>query len=409
MWEQIRHNQRSSAILVIVAAALLLGLGYFIGETIAPGAGLFGLGLAFLVWLIMSLTAFYAGPNIFLSLGGARKIEKSDHPQLWNVVEEMTIASGLGKMPDVYVVDDPSPNAFATGRNASQAAVAVTTGLLNICTRDELQGVVAHEIGHIRNRDVLYMIMIGVMVGAIVLIADVGLRMFFFSGGRSRRSRTSGSGGGQAQLIMLVVALALAILAPILAQLLYFACSRRREYLADAAAATYTRYPEGLATALEKIAGSQVKMERASRVMAPMYIQNPLRSAAALTSTHPPIEERVRILRTMAGGASFSDYEAGYRKVGHKRGILPASALQSSQKVVTRGPSDEDTKKNPRDRLRQTTDLLWKLNQYLFIPCVCGTTLKIPPQLKLNQVICPRCQRAHDVASAGRTKGSDHR
>jgi len=402
MWEQIRHNQRSSAVLIVLVAVLLFALGYCLGAMFMPNGGLVGLGIAFVIWLIMSLVAFYGGRNIFLALGGARKIEKSDAPRLWNVVEEMTIAAGLPKMPDVYVVDDPSPNAFATGRRPDNAAVAVTTGLLNLCTRDELQGVVAHELGHIKNRDVLYMIMVGVMVGAIILLADVGLRMMWFSGGRSRSSRDRGQG----QAIVMIVAIVLAILAPILAQLLYFACSRKREYLADASAAQFTRYPEGLASALQKLGGSPVKMEKPNRVMTPMYINNPTRSAVGLTSTHPPIKERVRILRSMAGGASFGDYDAAFRQAGHGSGIIPAGEVKRAQPVAKREPSPEEKKKSQRERVRQTTDMLWKLNKYVFLACACGTKLKLPPGLKVSQVTCPHCHRKHKVPPRPKSSAS---
>ena len=163
MWEQIRANKRKSAVLVVAVAAVLFGLGYFGAEAFVPGAGLVGLAVAFVIWLVLSTISYFGGDNIFLALAGARKIEKQDLPVLYNVVEEMTIASGLAKMPDVYVVDDPSPNAFATGRTPDRAAVAVTAGLLRACNRDELQGVVAHEIGHVKNRDTLLMLMAGVI------------------------------------------------------------------------------------------------------------------------------------------------------------------------------------------------------------------------------------------------------
>ena len=156
MWEQIRSNRIKSAFLVLVAAAVLFALGYFLAEAFAPGGGLIGLGIAFVVWLLMALTAYYQGNKIFLAMAGARKIEKKDLPQLYNVVEEMTIASGLPKIPDVYVIDSRAPNAFATGRDPNNAAVAVTSGLLRACNRDELQGVIAHEIGHVQNRSCLW-------------------------------------------------------------------------------------------------------------------------------------------------------------------------------------------------------------------------------------------------------------
>ena len=290
MWEIIRANQRRAATLVVLMAALLLLVGYALGEALAPGAGLGGLFVAFVVWVGLTLISYFRGDSIFLALSGARRIEKNDNPQLFNVVEEMTIAAGLPKVPDIYVMDDAAPNAFATGRDAQHAAVAVTAGLLESLNRDELQGVIAHELGHVKNRDVLYMMMVGIMMGAIVLLADVGARVFFFGGGRRR---TSSRSEGQGQLVIVVVALVLMILAPIIAQLIYLALSRRREYLADASSALFTRYPEGLASALEKISHSTATLASATRATAPMYIVNPLgataRGLADLTSTHPPI------------------------------------------------------------------------------------------------------------------------
>ncbi|HOX36983.1 MAG TPA: M48 family metalloprotease [Candidatus Brocadiia bacterium] len=400
MWEQIRANRRKSVALVIVMAGILLIFGFVIGEAAAPGAGPGGVFLALIIWLIMSLISYFAGGAIMLSVSGARKIEKQDNPRLFNIVEEMQLASGLPKMPDVYVIDDHAPNAFATGRDPQHCAVAVTTGLLNICNRDELQGVIAHEMAHVKNRDVLLMIMVGVLMGTIVMLADGLLRAFFWGGGGRRRSRTSSSKGGQAQAVMLIVALLLAILAPIIAQLLYLAVSRKREYLADACGAQFTRYPEGLASALEKISASTHDLRRANRATAPMYIINPLKqegmAAANLSSTHPPIDERVRILRGMGGGAGYNDYESAYRKVTGKAGILPSGALAGSQPAEARQAiDDKEALKSDVERVRETTDMLWKMKNYAFIPCACGVTLKVPPGFNRPEIKCPHCGTAH--------------
>ncbi len=400
MWQQIRDNQRKSAFLVVVMAFLLLVIGYAAAEATVPGAGIFGLFIAFAVWVVLALVSYYGGSSIMLAVSGARKIQKSDLPRLYNVVEEMQIASGLPKMPDIYIIDDPAPNAFATGRDPYHASVAVTSGLLNICNRDELQGVIAHEMAHVHNRDILFMIMVGVMLGTIVLIADV-LRRVFLYGGVGRSSRRSSRDNGQAQMILVVVALVLAILAPIIAQLIYFAVSRRREYLADACGAQFTRYPEGLASALEKISASTATLQHASRATAPMYIINPLkqegRAATDLTSTHPPIKERIRILRGMAGGAGFVDYDKAYRQVTGKRSVIPQDAVQLAGAVPVRqaSPAAEEH----ADRVRETTDALWKVHDYGFIACPCGVKLKIPPGFKLPSLECPRCHRTHNVPS----------
>jgi len=309
------------------------------------------------------------------------------------VGEEMQIASGLKRMPAVYIIDDPSPTAFATGRDPDHAAVAVTTGLLNRCRRDQLQGVIAHEIAHVQNRDILLMVVAGVMVGTTVLIADIFWRSLFFGAGSRRR--TSRRGGGQAQLIFFVVAIVLAILAPILARLIYLACSRRREYLADACSALSTRYPEGLAGALEKIASSKETLRSASRATAPMYIVNPLKkqgmAAANISSTHPPISRRVQILRGMTG-AGFRAYDAAYRTaVG--RPVLPVSALREAGAVGKRRPGAAE--ESETERLRKTNDMLWKLQDFLFITCACGSRLKVPPRFKGKELRCPVCSKAH--------------
>jgi heat shock protein HtpX len=398
MWEQIRANQRKSAILVVVMALLLFLIGYAAGEALAPGAGLVGLLIAFAVWIILALISYFAGGSIMLAVSGARKIGKAELPRLYNVIEEMQIASGLPKMPEIYIIDDPAPNAFATGRDPYNAAVAVTSGLLNICNRDELQGVIAHEMSHVRNRDVLFMIMVGVMMGTIVLIADVFRRVLWY-GGLGRQTRRSSRDSGQLLIVLVLVGVVLAILAPIIAQLIYFAVSRKREYLADACGAQFTRYPEGLASALEKISASTATLHRANRATAPMYIINPLkqegRAAANLTSTHPPIQVRIRILRGMAGGASYLDYDTAFRQVTGKRGVIPASAVSEAKPAPARPPTEateEDTQ-----RVRETTDALWKVHNYGFIACPCGVRLKIPPAFKPPVIQCPHCGRTHNV------------
>jgi len=320
MWEQIRSNRIRSVILVIAMGLLLVLLGYFLGLYFFNSA-IGGLVIALIVWIIMSLFGYFQGDNLMLTMSRARKIGRDDHPRLYNVVEEMKIASGLEKMPDIYIIDDTALNAFATGRDPNRASVAITSGLLQKLSRDELQGVIAHEISHIKNRDVLLMAMTSVLLGTIVILAWYGSRFLIFGSMGGARRRSSG-GGGQAQIIILIVALVFVILAPIMAQIIYLAISRKREYLADASSALYTRYPEGLASALEKLGASTGQLKSANKATAPMYIVNPFRKKglkfADLSSTHPPISERVRILRTMAG-ASFSNYDQAYRQV-HQRG-----------------------------------------------------------------------------------------
>lgn len=403
MWEQIRANRRHAAVLVVLMAGLLFIIGWGFGEILWPGGGLLGLAIAAVIWVVMTLLSWFQGDAIFLAIAGARKIGPDDHPVLYNVVEEMKIASGLPRVPDVYIIDDPAPNAFATGRSPETASIAVTAGLLELLTRDELQGVVAHELGHVKNRDILYMSMVGIMMGTIVLLADIGIRSVFHGGGRRRTS--SDRSGGQAQLILLGVALVLMILAPLVAQLIYFAVSRRREYLADASSALFTRYPEGLASALEKISGAPYQLASATRATAPMYIVNPLKVSAAgakdVTSTHPPISERVRILRSMGGGAGLGDYERAYRKVtGRPVGVIPVSSLRAAPGAPLAAGGGTADPRSGFTRIRETTDLLWRLNQYAFIGCACGTNLKVPPAFIGKKIPCPHCGALHDVLAA---------
>jgi len=402
MWEQIRANKRKSFLLVVFMACLLIALGYAIGFAVMgrPEGGMQGVAIAAVVWLVLCVTAFAGGDGIMLATAGARRIEKSDMPQLFNVVEEMTIAAGLPKMPEVYLIESNAPNAFAVG-SPKRAAVAVTTGLLSRLNRDELQGVIAHEIGHVVNLDCRFMVLAGVVVGAIVLISDMFLRglRYVRYGGRGRSSR----GGGQAQLLLFLVAIVLAVLAPIFARLLYFACSRKREYLADASSARFTRYPEGLASALEKIEGASLNLADVNRVVAPMYIINPLqaKSAFSLFSTHPATSERIRILRSMAGGASYAQYEAAYRNARRGAGLLGASALADQAEVPVR-PASAETEPPMASRRRDAMDAIHRLNGYRFGQCSCGTRIKVPPIYTASQILCPSCGKSVTIGGQSR-------
>jgi heat shock protein HtpX len=410
MWEAIRANVRRSRLLIGLMGGMLVGLGYLIGMVaIGPDGGIPGALGALAVWLVMLIAALAGGEQLVLMTARAREIKKEDSPRLWNVVEEMTIASGLGGMPKIYIIDNDMPNAFATGRKPESSCVAVTSGLLKRLNRDELQGVIAHEIAHIRNLDVRFMTIAAVMLGSIVIITDIFFRMMWFGGGRRRDS----GGSGQGQAIILAVAIVAAILAPIFAQMLYFACSRKREYLADASAARFTRYPPGLASALEKIsghlvapAGSKKKKKDVLRALAPMYIINPLQAAATsagLFSTHPPTARRVQILRAMGGNAGWVDYEQAFRKVtGGKQSGLDERTLASEESIAARGPSAEaDAKKDAAARGKEVADLLDRMVGFLLITCPCGVRIKIPPDLRRESVPCTRCGRKHKVPRAG--------
>lgn len=298
--DRITKNKRHSFFLMFGFLVFVIIFGYIIGYAWIgdPVGAIFGLVLALFAGTISGLLTYFAGDKMVLAASRAREITHDEAPVLFNVVEEMKIASGL-PMPKVYIIEDSAPNAFATGRDPEHASVAVTSGLLAKLNRDELQGVIAHEMSHVGNFDIRYAMMVGILVGTVVLVSDFFLRTLWFGGGRRR----SDSGGGYIQLIMIVVAILLAILAPLFARLLQLSISRQREYLADATAVRMTRNPKGLADALAKISGDNEVLEVANRATSHLYIINPVKNfekrAKGLFSTHPPIDERIAVLRAM--------------------------------------------------------------------------------------------------------------
>ena len=299
----IARNKRNSWLLIFLFALFFVGLGLLIGAVWGGGDWTFSIlvaSAAAVVAFLLTLGSYYGGSAAVLGISGARPIEKADDPQLFNVVEELSIAAGI-PMPKIYLIEDSAPNAFATGRNPDNAVVAITTGLRDKLNRDELQGVMAHEMSHIRNYDILFAMLMAVMVGVLVMLCDVFLRSLWFGAGRRRR-RSSG-GGGSAQLILLLVALALAIIAPILARIIQMAMSRQREYLADASAVELTRNPYGLAGALAKISNDPEVLEVANRATAHLYIVHPIKKfesrASSVFDTHPPIKDRIERLLSL--------------------------------------------------------------------------------------------------------------
>jgi len=294
MWEQISSNRVKSIALVVLFVAFVVFLGWIFGRTTVWGP--YAPVLAAVIAGVGAFVSYYKSDSIVLAISRARPVSKEEYPHLYNSVEGLAIAAGI-PTPKMYVIDDSAPNAFATGRNPEHAAIAVTTGLLQKLNRTELEGVIGHEMSHIADYDTLLMTVTVVLVGTVALVSDWMLRSFLW-GGR-RRSR----GGGQVGLVLMLVALVLAILSPIIAQLIRLAISRRREFLADANGARLTRYPEGLASALEKIARDPEPLEVANKATAHLYIANPLKGQKSgfsrLFATHPPVEERVAALRAM--------------------------------------------------------------------------------------------------------------
>lgn len=298
IYSEISANKRGAWLLMLLFViliagvvelfALALGGGYIAGILVLIFAGLF---------VVMS---YYSASSMVLGISQAKEIKRDENPDLYNIVENLCIGSGL-PVPKIYIIDDTAPNAFATGRDPRHASIAVTSGLLQKLDKLEMEGVIAHELSHIKNYDIRMMTLVVVLVGLLALLADLMLRFTWFGSGRRESNR--GRGEGMVGAIILVAALLAAILAPIAAQLIKFAISRSREYLADVSGALLTRYPEGLARALEKIAADKEPLEVANKATAHLYIANPLKGheswANNLFSTHPPVEERIRRLRAM--------------------------------------------------------------------------------------------------------------
>jgi heat shock protein HtpX len=302
-YHQIAVNRRRSILLTLVVAGLLgllgFGIGYAVGGEVVYGIPVL-VGVVLLTFIV-SIGTYFAGDGLVLAASQAHEVTDKEAPQLVNVVRELSMAAGI-PAPRVYMIDDSAPNAFATGRDPSHASIAITTGLLEKLDREELQGVIGHELSHVRNLDIRFTLLVAVLVGSVALLADMFLRFSFWGGGRSR-SRDSGGGGAQA--IVMILVLLLAILAPIAARLVQLAVSREREYLADASSVEITRNPYGLEQALLKISADKEVLEVANRATQHLYIVNPIKSfeerAQGLFSTHPPIVDRVNRLRALTG------------------------------------------------------------------------------------------------------------
>ena len=295
IYDAAAANRWRTVLLVVAFTAIIALLGYFVGEYFYPGGGLAVLPFALALSLGSAFTSYFAGDRIVLAQSQARELAPNEETELHNVVE--TLAIGLGiPVPKLFVIEDSAPNAFATGRDPQHASVVVTRGLIDKMDRTELEGVIAHELSHVGNRDIRVMLLVTILVGTVALLADWMWRSMFWGRGRGRDR-----GGGNA--IIAVVAIVLAILTPMIATLIQLAVSRQREYLADASGALLTRYPPGLASALRKIAADREVLEVANKATASLYIANPLKDAPTfldhLFDTHPPIEERIKRLEAM--------------------------------------------------------------------------------------------------------------
>ncbi|PIS04974.1 MAG: zinc metalloprotease HtpX [Candidatus Buchananbacteria bacterium CG10_big_fil_rev_8_21_14_0_10_42_9] len=295
MYSQIDSNKRKSWILIALFIVFIVGLGWFFGEVMDYGNEIIVLALA--ISLIMSFFSYFSGDKVALATSGAKgPINKNDNAYVYRMVENLCITTGV-PMPKIYIISDPAINAFATGRDPEHASVAVTTGAIDKLENEELEGVLAHELSHVKNYDIRLMMIVIVLIGIVVLFSDIMLRSFFWGGGKKSRSNQGGA-------ILLLVGLVLAILSPIIGKLIQLAISRKREYLADASGALITRYPQGLASALKKIGQEKSKMRRANHATAHLYFANPFGGAQKFFdrafATHPPLDERIKILENMA-------------------------------------------------------------------------------------------------------------
>ena len=299
-------NRRNSVLLILVVTLLLAALGFAIGYgTTGAVEGAFGVTTgAIILAMLLSVGSYFAGDKLVLASSGAKEVTQEQAPQLMNVVQEISLAAGT-PMPKVYIIEDTAPNAFATGRDPKHASIAFTTGILQKLDREELQGVVAHELGHVRNFDIRFALLVAVLVGSIALLADFFLRFTFWGGGRSR-SRDRDGGGGLAA-ILFIVAIVLAVIAPIIARFVQLAVSRQREYLADSTSVELTRNPSGLERALAKIASDREVLEVANRATQHLYFTNPIKKfeerSTSMFSTHPAIVDRINRLRQLTGEA----------------------------------------------------------------------------------------------------------
>lgn len=389
MWELINKN-KSKTFLFVFLMALCFGLmAYCLAETLkiynVPP-----------IWVYIVVYGYYFGTlivasrdskNVFLKLSNARFALRAYYPKLFNIVQEMSIASGLSTMPDIYIIDEDSPNAFACGKDHKTASIVVTKGLLARLNRDELQAVVAHEISHIVNRDILYLMYTSCLLGCMVFISDFVIKFL-----RSCSNRRSFNGGA----IYIIPFVLISVVLVALSKIFYFCLSKKREYLADACAVQYTRNPMALANALRKIDEEQTYFVNTNPITSAMFIVSPLNNKE---KTHPPIEKRIQILLRLSS-CNIAAYNNSYQKVlGKKSSIVSKKIIDkpSYSKVI---PIVATTLANQtvQDKIanhREAYDTMLKMENYIFIKCDCDTKLKVPKELKGQKIPCPHCKKMH--------------
>ncbi len=403
MWELIRINKRKSLFVLILMFILMVSLSGTIGAGFYSfdwvKGMLWGALIGILLWAIQSAVAYFAGDDIVLHFNMAVVVTPESYPQLYNIVEEMKIAAGLAVMPEIYIIESTGMNAFATGIRPEKTAICVTRGLVENLDRDELQGVIAHEMSHILNRDVLFMTFAGVMLGTITMLSNIMLRGTVFANSGNRRSRKKGGFSG-GHPVMILIILLFAIVAPVLARIFYFTISKKREYLADASAARLTRYPIGLASALQKIA-KHSSVDFVSKITAPMFIVNPQFAGADEDSvfsgsTHPPVYKRIAILTQLqhGGKVSLENYQKLYEKELSTSGLFSKTTLESDKSEAVRA---ESTGKFTESRT-DVADVILANTGFKIVTCECGLKIKLPPSDLRMKVVCPRCRKEVSVS-----------
>ncbi len=409
MWELINKNKRRSLWLFLLMGLILLTLGYLIGEYFFAEPHI-GIIVALIIWAINVINCLF-GYDSILKTNNAYLAPREHFPQLHNIVEEMIIAANMVHMPEIYIIPERGLNAFAIGVSPKKSAIIVSAGLLGELDRDELQGVIAHELSHIANRDTLFMTFAATLLGTVFAFSRGGTKGLNLSArsGRSVRYQTakpkskskSKSSSNAGNVYLFLALLAFALISPILVRLLYYAISREREYLADASAARLTRYPEGLASALEKIALNNI-ISSTNKATAPLFIANPLATTFAdKYNTHPPIFDRINILRKMAGGADYFNYQRAYRSVTRKReALIPASAIKNYKKIPLREKSPEAASiatAKETTLFNPALDFIRAMNDFIFVTCGCGLKMKVPPNFKAPTLKCPRCGKVNTI------------
>jgi heat shock protein HtpX len=429
MWELIRSNKRKCIVAAILLLIILLILIYATGfiiyifyifaystfnvnigiDTFHSQYSIICLIVALLTWLIWTIIVSLYADDIILKVSKVVPAPKEFFPRLYNIVEEMKIAAGLSRMPNIYLMVDSAPNAFATGVRDNKMSIVVTTGLLEIMNRDELQGVIAHEMSHIYNKDSRFMVFVSTLVGSIFIVTDILIRYYLAqdSSSDNRRYSSEDEDGGDA-IIGLVITLVIipsflfVISSRIIAYFSYFYMPKKREYLADAMAVQLTRYPEGLASALEKTSKTVENLVRVSPITAPIFFVNPIKrkneKLSDISRTHPPISKRIEILRKMGGYADYKTYDLAHRQVTNKKKIIPVSTLGKSKKIpvikpsVTEGLFTEGAKK-------YIYKYLYAFSEHKFITCSCGLKVIVPPDSK-SITICPKCGNLLETSKA---------